>query len=122
MGTGDRSDPTTDFFDTHRAQCLTYAKKLRSVASGASGVVELVAKLDEAVVECDAAIANGRSRTEQPPIVVKMPMIISKYDGDAAESEDRSFRRLEAVTDGRAEAGCHRRQQVILRQPPQQEG
>lgn len=77
MGIGDRSDPTTDFFDTHRAQCAGKAAKLRA-AGVSEGDATLVA-LDEAVAQCDAAIAGGRKRTDQAAVVAKMPAIVTKY-------------------------------------------
>jgi hypothetical protein len=75
MGTGDRTDPTTDFFDTHRAQCVRYAEKLRQTADAAA----LVAKLDEAVALCAAAIARGRLRADMTSVVQGMQTIVTRY-------------------------------------------
>lgn len=66
----------TDFFDTHRAQCVRYASKLRGVA----GAESLVAKMDDAVAACDAAIAAGRRRVDMPAVVAEMPTIVTRYE------------------------------------------
>lgn len=75
MGTGDKTDPTTTFFDDHREQCFERAAKLRAVA----GAEVLVARMDAAVAACDVAIARGRLRTDMPRIVDDAPAIVSAY-------------------------------------------
>lgn len=83
MGDGDRTDPTTDFFDTHRAQCAKAARLLRSVPDAAA----LVSELDKAVAACDAAIAGGRLRADMPAVVSAMPVILTKYAATAAKTK-----------------------------------
>lgn len=77
MGIDDPTDATTDFFDTHRAQCVDDAKHLRASPEAAA----LVAKLDEAVALCDAAIANGRRRVDQAAVIAAMPQMVTLYAG-----------------------------------------
>lgn len=83
MGIGDQTDPTTDFFDTHRAQCVQYADKLR----GVPGAESVVAKMDEAVALCDAAIANGRRRVDMSAVVAEMPAIVTRYEALPAKTK-----------------------------------
>lgn len=84
MGTGDKTDPTTTFFDDHREQCIRYAAKLRGVV----GAESLVAKMDAAVAASDVAIAKGRLRTDMPPIVAAMPAIVTDYKALPAKTKD----------------------------------
>lgn len=90
MGTGDRSDPTTDFFDTHRMQCASYAEKLRSLRTkgDAQDSGALIADMDQAVADCDVAIAKGRRRVDMPPVVTKMPAIVTKYVATSQKTKD----------------------------------
>lgn len=83
MGTGDPTDPTTTFFRDHREQCAARAAKLRDVA----GAAALVAKLDEAVGECDAAIARGSLRTDMAPIVAKAAAIVTGFKALPAKTQ-----------------------------------
>ncbi len=75
MGTGDRTDPTTDFYDTHRAQCVAYANLLRFVPQAAT----VVARMDEAIALCDTALAGGRHRAAMSSSLTKMQEILSSY-------------------------------------------
>jgi hypothetical protein len=75
MGIGDKTDPTTDFFDTHRAQCVEIAALLR----GVTGADAILAKLDESIALCDTAIANGGQRADMPASVATLAAIVTRY-------------------------------------------
>lgn len=72
---------TTDFFDTHLAQCKRAADLLRAQADSKT-FVDLV---DGAVTACQAAIARGRRRSDMPAVVIKMPAIVAKYEALPAQ-------------------------------------
>lgn len=99
MGIGDKTDPTTDFFDTHRAQCLARSAKIRSVPEATATVTDM----DQAVALCDVAIANGRQRLDMPAVVTKMPALVTKYQAlsaitrTAAEKEDAPIKAASEV-------------------------
>lgn len=74
---------TTDFFDTHRAQCVYAASKLRAVPEAA----DLVDTLDASVALCDDAIAKGRLRKDMTAAVTKLQEGVAKYEAMPAQKK-----------------------------------
>lgn len=69
-------DATTDFYQTHRRQCLRYSNKLKAL--GYSGPITVA--LDAAVAACDTAIANGSLRTDMAVALASLTDILAKYN------------------------------------------
>lgn len=88
MGIGDRRDPTTDFFDTHRAQCEEIVKHAEDAA--------LVGEAQKAIAACDAAIARGRRRVDMPAVVAEMPTIRARYAAMPEEKRREYHERVRA--------------------------
>lgn len=84
MGTGDPSDPTTDFFTTHRAQCAYRATKLVGVPDAAA----LMAEMNASVTLCDAAIAGGRRRNAISAVLASLAQIKTLYEATTQTTKD----------------------------------
>lgn len=76
MGTGDNSDPTTDFFDIHLAQLQVCSATM----TGKLDAADFKSDSDASIALCQAAIANGRQRSDMPSVVALMPSIVTKYE------------------------------------------
>ncbi len=68
MGTNDRTDPTTDFFDTTLSQVREISDACR-VDAAAAGIKSQCQTIDQM---CRDAISRGRLRTDMPAVIAAM--------------------------------------------------
>lgn len=101
MGIGDRTSSTTDFFATHKAQCVDYAAKLQ----GLSGADALITALNASASACDAPLAGSRRRTSMASVVDDMPALVSSFAALPRATRDAFHQRIRDDAAAQAEPG-----------------